>query len=440
MVVSLSSTLAVFGTLAVLLGFSTKPLQPVPLQPQTLVARWDAPWVERLTPDPVMEGLVAEYLKTLDKGGWRLPAQGLWLQAGSFPVIEHQGQVPLPAASLTKIATTLAALETWGVEHQFETRIGISGTLQDGVVQGDLVVLGGGDPLFVWEEAIAVANDLQRYGIQRVTGNLVVLGDFAMNFQTDPMKAGSQLRRAFDQDLWPRETHTQFATLPAGTPAPTLRIDGGVRLAPKGEVTWLMSRRSLPMVALLKAMNTYSNNTMAEMIAAGSGGAAAVMAKAQAAANLPSGELQLTNGSGLGEENQMSARAVVAMLIAMQGILQEQGFSVADVMPVAGKDMGTLRNRQIPAQSAAKTGSLSVVSCLAGFVPTAERGPVWFAIINGGWNLEELRAQQDLLLQTVQGRWGVAPPPPELREQVRLDQAPYRLGDSRRNQRLPARG
>ena len=136
----------------------------------------------------------------------------------------------------------------------------------------------------------------------------------------------------------------------------------------------------------------------------------------------------------------MSARAVVAMLIAMQGILQEQGFSVADVMPVAGKDMGTLRNRQIPAQSAAKTDSLSVVSCLAGFVPTAERGPVWFAIINGGWNLEELRAQQDLLLQTVQGRWGVAPPPPELREQVRLDQAPYRLGDSRRNQRLPARG
>jgi D-alanyl-D-alanine carboxypeptidase/D-alanyl-D-alanine-endopeptidase (penicillin-binding protein 4) len=46
-----------------------------------------------------------------------------------------------------------------------------------------------------------------------------------------------------------------------------------------------------------------------------------------------------------------------------------------------------------------KTGTLSDVSALAGVVPTRDRGLVWFAIINRGYNVPSFRTEQDQLLQ-----------------------------------------
>lgn len=437
MLVPFHSALGVLGTLTVLLGLSTRPLQPAQIEPEALMASWDAPWVERLTaPDPAVEMIISDYVKSLEADGWQGPDQGIWIQSGNMPVAQHRGEVPLSAASLTKIATTLAALHTWGAEHQFVTRVGVTGPVEAGVLNGDLVVRGDGDPLFVWEEAIALANTLQDLGIQRVAGNLVIQGDFAMNFKASPAIAGDALKQAFHGDLWPREAYAQFETLPPGTPVPTLQIDGEVQFLPRGEISWIVEHRSLPMVALLKAMNIYSNNAMAEMIANQSGGAAAVVATVNQVTGL-AGEISLINGSGLGEENRISARATVAMLTALQSQLQEAGYSVADVMPIAGIDVGTLKDRQLPSQSAAKTGSLAAVSALAGFVPTRDRGPVWFAIINRGWALDDLRGKQDALLQAIQDHWGEDAAPPSFTTKIRLDRDPYRLGDPKRNQVLP---
>jgi len=53
--------------------------------------------------------------------------QGVWIQSGPVLMANHQGTVPLPAASLTKIVTSLAALKTWGPAHQFETLISATG-------------------------------------------------------------------------------------------------------------------------------------------------------------------------------------------------------------------------------------------------------------------------------------------------------------------------
>ncbi|PSN10854.1 D-alanyl-D-alanine carboxypeptidase, partial [filamentous cyanobacterium CCP5] len=77
------------------------------------------------------------------------------------------------------------------------------------------------------------------------------------------------------------------------------------------------------------------------------------------------------------------------------------------------------------------------VSALAGFMPTRDRGPVWFTIINRGWDLDYLRAKQDKLLQDIQAHWGTAAAPEPFAAEVRLDRDPYRLGDPRRNQVLP---
>jgi serine-type D-Ala-D-Ala carboxypeptidase/endopeptidase (penicillin-binding protein 4) len=356
---------------------------------------------------------------------------------------EHQGNIPLPAASLTKLATTLAALETWPLDHSFDTLVGMRGTLKGGVLEGDLIIRGGGDPLFVWEEAIVLANHLRDLGIQRVTGDLLVSGMFTMNFEEDPAASLAALQQAMTASSWPWPARQAYANLPVGTPQPNLQIAGTARWVPAGEfgpgeVQWLVRHRSLPLVAILKAMNIYSNNPMSNLVADRVGGPAQVMAKAIRAADLPAGQLSLSNGSGLGLDNQMSARVAVAITAAMHRILSAEGFSVADVLPVVGEDVGTLIDRQLPLTAAVKTGSLAEVSSLAGMVPTRERGPVWFAIINRGWELPELRAQQDELLRAIQAHWGVAYAPKELRTKVTIQTDPFRFGDPSRNQATQA--
>jgi len=449
-VASLSLLTMPLGMLSILFGLGEpKLLQPSGFNPTTLQVEWQSPWIVDLIHEPVAAAIVADYLAELERQGWSSADQGLWIQVGQTVIAEHQGTVLLPAASLTKLATTLAALKTWPLDHRFDTLVGLNGTVQDGVLEGDLVIQGSGDPLFVWEEAIVLANRLQELGIQRVTGDVLVSGSFTMNFGGENLGAETvgetpgdslkDLQQVMAASTWKADIRQAYANLPPGTAQPSLQVDGEVRWVPAADlegvaVDWVVRHQSLPLVAILKAMNIYSNNVMADMVAELVGGPEQVMAKATAATDLPAGEISLVNGSGLGVDNQMSPRVVVALTQAIQRSLSTQGFSVADVLPVSGEDIGTLVDRQIPPTATVKTGTLAEVSALAGMVPTAERGPVWFAILNQGWALPDLRRQQDQLLQTLQAHWGVADAPPEMRTKVHMQTGAYRYGDPSRNQ------
>jgi D-alanyl-D-alanine carboxypeptidase/D-alanyl-D-alanine-endopeptidase (penicillin-binding protein 4) len=431
------------GFLSVMFGMDdAKPLQVSGLNSAELQARWQSPWMTGLDRDPELEAIIDQYLTGLERQGWARPGQGVWIQAGNSAIAAHQGAALMSAASLTKLATSLAAMETWPLDHRFETRIGIRGTVAGGVLYGDLIVQGGGDPLFVWEEGIALANKLQALGLRQVTGDILVFGDFTMNFEADPADSVADLQQVMSIDTWTGEVWEAYETLPIGTPQPNIQIEGEARLVSPSMANpvsaWIVRHQSLPLIALLKAMNIYSNNVMADMVANLAGGPQAVVAKSSAVANIPTSELRLVNGSGLGMENQMSARAAVALLSALQQKLESQGFSVSDLLPVSGEDIGTLIDRRIPAQSAVKTGSLAEVSALAGMLPTAEKGPVWFAIINRGWAISDLRVQQDLLLQAIQDHWGAADVPTSLASKVRMQEGDYRYGDPARIQPIPA--
>jgi len=418
---------------------TTLSFQALQWPPLETLSRWQSPWVlEMNAPDPVAGAIVRDYLNTLAEQGFPVEAQGVWLQTGSGAVAAHKGDRPLPAASLTKMATTLAALSTWPLDHRFETHIGHTGTVQDGVLQGDLVIRGGGDPYFVWEEAIAIAHRLQQMGIQEVAGNLVIQGDFSMNFEADPARSGELFLQAVDTALWAEEVWWIYDTMTLELPQPSLVIQGNVVVQSTGtEVSpsrWLIRHQSLPLIALLKAMNIYSNNEMADRFARSAGGINTVVARVVEQAQIPVSEIRLINGSGLGAENRLSPRAVVSILLEIQRQLRPANLSVSDVMPVFGQDEGTLVYRELPRQSALKTGTLNTVSSLAGMFPTRDRGPVWFSIQNWGGDLEYLRAQQDALLLALEQHWGQAPPPDTLKTRIFVGQAPYQLGDPSRNQ------
>lgn len=372
----------------------------------------DTPWiVQPGEPDGATQTALRQYLAALNRKGLPETAQGVWLQSGSQFLASNQGTTPLPAASLTKVATSLVSLQTWGPDHQFETLISATGPVQNGVLQGDLVVHGGGDPLLVWEEAIALGNALNQSGITKVTGNLVLTGNFAMNFETKPEKSGALLKQALNANDWSGEAATQYQKLPPGTPRPQVAIAGTVQVLTYGtdllpKQILLVRHHSLPLSHILKLMNIYSNNVIAESLAASLGGAPFVAQQAAIAVGIPQAEIRLQNGSGLGTENQISPRAICAMFAAIQRYLQFRSLTVADLFPIAGIDQGTIAERHIPQAAVVKTGTLDNVSALAGVVPTRDRGLVWFTILNRGTDLDDLRQQQDKLLQTLVAQAG----------------------------------
>ena len=88
-------------------------------------------------PDPAIQQQVEQYLNGFAAKGFAKQSQGMWIQAGNTLLANHQGTVPLPAASLTKVATSLAALQTFSPNHQFITQIGATGPIENGVLKGD---------------------------------------------------------------------------------------------------------------------------------------------------------------------------------------------------------------------------------------------------------------------------------------------------------------
>ena len=399
---------AILGFLGNLWGPSLDSLPPVP------VIAWQEAKIFSLSTqrDPKVEEIIANYLERLAVLGYDPEKQGIWLQSEWAYLSQHRDTIPASAASLTKVATSLAAVERWGNDHQFETRFYADGRIEGEILQGDLIVEGGGDPLFVWEEGIAVGNALNQLGIREVAGNLIVLGNFYCNFKSDPLIAGELLKVALDETQWSTPIEKQYQSLPIKTARPQVAIAGSVQRGNQlpTNARLLLSRQSLPLSEILKQMNIYSNNEMSEMLARDVGGADVVARVAAKAANVPADEIQLINGSGLGVGNRISPRAAVSLFIALEHQLESTGVSVSDLFPVAGRDRnGTMQWRNIPEGVTVKTGTLAQVSALAGIIPTQERGPVWFAILNYGNNFERFRVEQDRLLQQLANHWQVLP-------------------------------
>lgn len=358
--------------------------------------------------DPIAGQVVEQHLATLQKYGYPRSGQGVWIQSqGGELLASHQGDKPLPTASLTKIATTLAVLSTWHSDSQFVTQIATNGRLVGDTLQGDLIVVGGGDPLFVWEDAIGIGNKLQALGIRRVTGDLVVTPGFYMNFSTDRLESAQLLRQGFDSGQWQGEVVTQYQTLPAGTPRPQIVIQGEIKLVPQARGRVLLKHRSLPLWHILKEMNTYSNNMIADVLMANLGGAQQVTDKLVQITGIPRQEIRLVNGSGLGQANQISPRGVVALLLATQQHARAQGRSLADLFPMGDCRCGTIQDRPFPSSAILKTGTLSDVSSLAGVIQTRQRGTVWFALINRGeGDIAVFHRAQEAVLRNLYEQWG----------------------------------
>jgi serine-type D-Ala-D-Ala carboxypeptidase/endopeptidase (penicillin-binding protein 4) len=91
--------------------------------------------------------------------------------AATGRVIEAEGAETLvPPASVTKMITALYALERLGPEFQFRTEVLATGPMVAGIVQGDLVLAGGGDPTLDTDRMVGLAARLAAAGVKGITG------------------------------------------------------------------------------------------------------------------------------------------------------------------------------------------------------------------------------------------------------------------------------
>lgn len=95
--------------------------------------------------------------------------------AATGAVIEtHDPDAPQPPASVMKSLTAAYALDRLGPAHRFATLVLATGPVQGGVVQGDLVLAGGGDPVLDTDMLGDLAARLAATGIRGVTGRFLL--------------------------------------------------------------------------------------------------------------------------------------------------------------------------------------------------------------------------------------------------------------------------
>lgn len=111
---------------------------------------------------------------------------------------DKNGSSALSPASVMKLVTTATALHYLGVNYRFKTDVYHTGARDGGVVRGDLVIRGGGDPKLTSEAVWLIAEEVRRQGITEVTGDLALDVSFFDDHDTPPSRNGKRTQRPYD--------------------------------------------------------------------------------------------------------------------------------------------------------------------------------------------------------------------------------------------------
>lgn len=90
------------------------------------------------------------------------------------PRLSHRAQAPVNPASLMKLVTTFAALETLGPSYTWTTPVYLEGAVRDGTLFGKLYIKGQGDPKLVMERLWLLLRRVQGLGIKTIAGDIVL--------------------------------------------------------------------------------------------------------------------------------------------------------------------------------------------------------------------------------------------------------------------------
>ncbi len=114
------------------------------------------------------------------------------------PLISINAQRPMNPASTMKLLTTFAALDLLGPAYTWKTEAWIDGELKDGVLNGDLILKGYGDPKFTIEQFWLWLGELRARGLREIRGDLVLDRSYFELPPYDPGKFDNDPLRAYN--------------------------------------------------------------------------------------------------------------------------------------------------------------------------------------------------------------------------------------------------
>ncbi len=119
-------------------------------------------------PPSVLQAMRVINLPVQDVGVYVVPL------AGGQPLLSVNSDEALNPASTMKLLTTYAAVSRLGPDYRWKTRMYLRGELRDGVLDGDLVLQGGGDPKLVIEDMAEIIARTREAGLREIRGNLIL--------------------------------------------------------------------------------------------------------------------------------------------------------------------------------------------------------------------------------------------------------------------------
>ncbi len=114
------------------------------------------------------------------------------------PLVSHQASASVIPASVMKLVTSYAALDLLGPAFVFHTDVLLAGELSGGVLQGDLVIRGGGDPKLTVERVWQLVHALRARGLREIRGDIVIDRGYFAPAPYDPGRFDNDPRRAYN--------------------------------------------------------------------------------------------------------------------------------------------------------------------------------------------------------------------------------------------------
>lgn len=359
-----------------------------------------------LLPDP---SILASKLRAVSRSG--IDQIGVIVTTPDGTVLNSRyGRTPLTPASTLKVPTTMAALEALGADRTFTTRVVDAGA-------SGIVLVGGGDPLLTNSTSTSSykAASLQNLAAQTVAA-LKAAGRTSVTLRYDASLFSGPLFAPTWKTSW-LDTESRITALeinsgrlsngsPSTNPARTAANAFAKRLraagiavpsvvsgaAPAG-ATELGRVTSVPLARIVERTIRISDNVAAETLARHAAlanglpgsfaGAGANTTAWLSAKGLWTTGQHVYDGSGLSPGNKLTAATLAAAIRLALG--DPRWASVIAGLPIAG-ETGTLRYRfDDPSERAgrhvvhAKTGTLSRIAGLAGFLTTRDGALLIFA-------------------------------------------------------------
>ncbi len=113
-------------------------------------------------------------------------------------VLKWQDDVPRNPASTMKLLTTLVGLDLLGSTYKWMTDVFALGEIEDGRLDGDLLMRGQGDPFLVTERVWQMLRLVRQAGIHEIDGNLLIDDSYFGVPAHDPAEFDRQPLRAYN--------------------------------------------------------------------------------------------------------------------------------------------------------------------------------------------------------------------------------------------------